>query len=154
VDSAAVRDALIENHLRGYFADFPTPELSGVRGARFTPHLGASTSEAEENCAIMAAAQLVDFLENGNIRNSVNFPTVTLERTEGTRVAVTNRNVAGMLGEMMSVLANHDINVIDMINKSRDEVAYNLVDIADQPTDALLAEIDAIEAVINVRAFH
>ena len=154
VDSAAVRDALLAKHLRGYFADFPTPALSGVPGARFTPHLGASTSEAEENCAIMAAAQLVDFLDNGNIRNSVNFPTVSLERTDGTRIAVTNRNVAGMLGEMMSVLASHDINVVDMINKSLGDVAYNLVDIADDPTDELLAEIDAIEAVINVRAFH
>lgn len=153
VEPRAVAEALGEGRLRGYVADFPTPELTGMGNVWFTPHLGASTAEAEENCAVMAASQLIDFLENGNIRNAVNFPSVTLERNDGHRIAVTNRNVPKMLGQVMSVLANREINVVDMINKSLDDVAYNLIDIGVPPDDALLREIDAIDSVINVRSF-
>ncbi len=154
VDEEAVATVLEAGKLRGYFSDFPSTVLRGVRGVRATPHLGASTAEAEENCAVMAADQLVDFLRNGNIRNSVNFPSVALERTEGVRVGVTNRNVPGMLGKVMSLLATRDINVIDMINKSRGDVAYNLIDIAAPPRPELIAEINAIDSVINVRVFE
>jgi D-3-phosphoglycerate dehydrogenase len=154
VDEAALASALREGRLRTYFSDFPSPTLAGVPGVRATPHLGASTEEAEENCAVMAADQLVDFLRNGNIRNSVNFPAVTLERTEGTRIAVTNRNVPGMLGQVMSVLAGRTINVIDMINKSRGEVAYNLIDIAAAPAPDLIDQVSRIDSVINVRVFE
>lgn len=153
VEHVAVADALAAGRLGGYFADFPKPELLGLDNVWFTPHLGASTSEAEENCAVMAANQLIDFLENGNIRNSVNFPSVTLERTQGHRIAVTNRNVPKMLGQVLSVLANREINVVDMINKSLGDVAYNLIDIESAPAAELLAEIDAIDSVINVRLF-
>ena len=93
------------------------------------PHIGASTDEAEDNCAIMAAEQLRDFLENGNIRNSVNFPNLQLERVSGCRLSVTNENVPRILGSVLAILADENINVIDMLNKSRDEVAYNLIDI-------------------------
>jgi D-3-phosphoglycerate dehydrogenase len=99
----------------------------------------------------MVANQLMDFLEHGNIRNSVNFPSVSLERTASYRLAVTNRNVPKMLGQVLSVIAESDINVADMINKSRNDIAYNLIDIAAQPDAATLAKIRAIDGVINVR---
>ena len=113
----------------------------------------ASTEEAEENCAVMAADQLIAFLETGNIKNSVNFPEVALEASDGYRIAVSNRNVPGMLGQMTSVLAERRINVIDMINKSRGDVAYNLIDVAEEPEPELIDDICSIESVINVREF-
>lgn len=154
VDEHALAAALREKRVGAFFSDFPSPVLSGLSTVRATPHLGASTEEAEENCAVMAADQLVDFLRNGNIRNSVNFPSVNLERTEGTRIAVTNRNVPGMLGQVMSVLADREINVIDMINKSRGDVAYNLIDVAAAPSADLIREVSGIDSVINVRVFE
>lgn len=102
----------------------------------------------------MAANQLIDFLETGNIVNSVNFPAVALEPSGGHRLAITNRNVAGMLGQMTSVLAKHDINIIDMLNKSLGDVAYNLLDIEAAPDDALVDELAAIDSVINVRVLN
>jgi D-3-phosphoglycerate dehydrogenase len=115
------------------------------------PHIGASTDEAEDNCAIMAADQLRDFLENGNIRNSVNFPTLQLERVSGCRLSMTNDNVPRILGNVLSILADENINVIDMLNKSRDEVAYNLIDISTHIADEVLEKMRALEGVINVR---
>lgn len=153
VDEAAVLEALRSGQLGAYFSDFPSAALAANRHAHATPHLGASTREAEENCAVMAADQLTDFLRFGNIENSVNFPAVNLERTEGYRIAVTNWNVAGTLGQVLSVLADADINVIDMLNKSRDDVAYNLIDLAVTPTEALTSRIAAIDSVIGVRTF-
>ena len=134
-------------------ADFPVPGLTNHPSVRLTPHLGASTEEAEENCAVMAAEQLIEFLETGNIRNSVNFPSVNLEPSKGYRLAITNRNVPGMLGKMTSILADSNINVIDMLNKSRDDVAYNLIDVAEAPAPELIGAICAIESVMNVREF-
>ncbi len=153
VDEAAILGALRSGHLGAYFSDFPSAALAANRHAHATPHLGASTREAEENCAVMAADQLTDFLRFGNIENSVNFPAVNLERMEGYRIAVTNWNVAGTLGQVLSVLADADINVIDMLNKSRDDVAYNLIDLAVEPTAALTSQIAAIDSVIGVRSF-
>ena len=154
VDRQALIRALDDGRLASYVADFPVPGLIGRRNVRLTPHLGASTSEAEENCAVMAAEQLIDFLETGNIINSVNFPAVALEPSGGHRLAIANRNVAGMLGQMTSVLAKHDINIIDMLNKSLGEVAYNLLDIEAAPDDALVGELAAIDSVINVRVLN
>ncbi|MEE4298021.1 MAG: phosphoglycerate dehydrogenase [Pseudomonadales bacterium] len=153
VDPAAVAAALDAGQLRRYVSDFPAPELLGRPGALFTPHLGASTGEAEQNCAVMAADQLMDFLEHGNIRNSVNFPQVQLERTGGHRIAVINDNVPKMLGGILSTLADHELNIIDMLNKSRDEIAYNLIDIEAPPTPELVSELCSIEGVVNVRCF-
>jgi D-3-phosphoglycerate dehydrogenase len=153
VDETALANALDAGKVARYFSDFPSPLLARLSNVVATPHLGASTAEAEENCAVMAADQLVDFLRNGNVRNSVNFPTVSLERTEGVRLAVTNRNVPKMLGQILSVLANKNINVIDMINKSRGDVAYNLIDVAARVTPELLGEISRIPSVMNVRVF-
>ena len=154
VDRLALGQALDDGTLAHYIADFPVPGLTDHPKVRFTPHLGASTEEAEENCAVMAANQLIGFLETGNIANSVNFPTVSLEPSEGYRLAVTNRNVPGMLGQMTSVLARRGINVIDMINKSRGAVAYNLLDLQEQPTPGLIDELCAIDTVINVRVLN
>jgi D-3-phosphoglycerate dehydrogenase len=154
VDSSALNAALDDGTLGMYIADFPVPGLTDHPRVRLTPHLGASTDEAEENCAVMAASQLVDFLETGNIRNSVNFPLVELEPTSGYRLAISNRNVPGMLGQITSVLAERKINVVDMINKSRGDVAYNLIDIVDDPEQDLIDGLCSIDSVMNVREFR
>jgi D-3-phosphoglycerate dehydrogenase len=151
VDAAAIAHALESGRLACYAADFPTPELVGRQDVILLPHIGASTTEAEDACAVMAADELVDFLEHGNITNSVNFPTSYLERTSQYRLAVTNRNVPGMLGKMMAVLAERNINISEMLNKSRQDVAYNLIDIETEPGPDLLRALEKIEGVINVR---
>jgi D-3-phosphoglycerate dehydrogenase / 2-oxoglutarate reductase len=151
VDEEALIAALSGGNLRAYIADFPSPDLIGRDDVILMPHIGASTEEAEENCAIMAAEQLRDFLENGNIRNSVNFPNLQLERVTGCRLSVTNENVPKILGSVLSTLADENINVIDMLNKSRDGVAYNLIDIDTHVADPVLEKMQALEGVINVR---
>ena len=151
VDAVAVRSALESDRLGAYLCDFPSVTLHGVRGVICTPHLGASTDESEQNCAMMAADQLMDFLEHGNIRNSVNFPSLVLERSRGFRVALTNRNVPRMLGQVLAIFADANINVIDMLNKSRDDVAYNLLDLDVAPNEDMLDAIRGIDGVINVR---
>ena len=123
VNDASVLEALTSELLSYYFTDFPDRIFMGNSRVYATPHLGASTMEAEENCAIMAAEQLDEFIRFGNIKNSVNFPDVRLDSNAQYRIAVANRNVPGLLGELMSVLADKNINVIDMINKSRGDVA-------------------------------
>lgn len=151
VNSSAIIEALDSGRLRGYISDFPMPELLGRNNVVQMPHLGASTAEAEENCAIMIADQLIDFLENGNIKNSVNFPNTFLERSGVCRLAIINKNVPKMLGQILSVLADRDQNVADMINKSRGEIAYNLIDIEREPQEDLIAELEAIDGVISAR---
>jgi D-3-phosphoglycerate dehydrogenase len=151
VDTAAILLGLDNGRIGRYITDFPMPELVGHDRVVSIPHLGASTEEAEENCAIMVADQLIDFLENGNIRNSVNFPTISLDRNGGFRIAFSNRNVPKMLNQVLSVLAEREINVIDMINKSRDNVAYNIVDIESEPTAELIQALEDIDGVIKVR---
>lgn len=148
----SVVQALADEQLGMYLCDFPSPVLQGKAGVVAMPHIGASTQESEDNCAVMAADQLMDFLENGNIVNSVNFPTLVLERAGGHRISVTNRNVPRMLGQVLSVLSDANINVLDMLNKSRDEIAYNLLDLEVAPDDATLERIRAIDGVVDVRA--
>ena len=154
VDSKALLEALESGKLGKYVSDFPRPELMGREDVISMPHIGASTNEAEENCAIMAADQLMDFLENGNIKNSVNFPASFLDRTADagscTRLAICNRNVPKMLGQILSVLADQNINVRDMLNKSRDDIAYNLIDLEARPSEEALVAISEIEDVIKV----
>ena len=154
VDSQALAAALESGHLGRYVADFPVPGLLDHDRVMLTPHLGASTDEAEENCAIMAADQLVRFMETGSIVNSVNFPSVSMDVVSGYRLAVSNHNVPGMLGQMTAVLAERNINVIDLLNKSRDELAYNLIDLSEAPDEGLLEAIRSIESVINVRVIE
>lgn len=151
VDEEALLNALENGKLRKYIADFPSPGLIGRDDVILMPHIGASTDEAEDNCAIMAADQLRDFLENGNIRNSVNFPALALERVTGCRLSVTNENVPKILGSLLSILADENINVIDMLNKSRGDLAYNLIDIDGHASEEVLQKMRALEGVINVR---
>lgn len=151
VDQSAVLAALESGQLRKYIADFPAPGLMGRDDCILMPHIGASTEEAEDNCAIMAADQLREFLEHGNIRNSVNFPTLILERVSGCRLSVTNENVPKILGNVLSILADENINVIDMLNKSRDDIAYNLIDVSGTVSMDVLDKMQGIEGVINVR---
>ena len=151
VDSEAVAAALQSNKLRLFVTDFPSPVLIASDKVILMPHLGASTQEAEDNCAVMVANQLMDFLENGNIVNSVNFPGLTLERTTECRLALVNKNVPKMLGRVLSVLADSEINVVDMLNKSRDDIAYNLIDVETPVSDEILGKLQEIEGVISVR---
>ena len=151
VNDAAVISALDSGKLSRYATDFPTPDLLGRDDVIMIPHIGASTAEAEDTCAVMAAQQLIDFMENGNIVNSVNFPKLTLDRTSGTRIAITNRNIPKMLGKITAVLADSDMNVNEMLNKSRDDIAYNLIDLDSPPSETLLSALKAIEGVVNVR---
>lgn len=144
--------ALASGKISQYISDFPNVTLQQYPGVLATPHLGASTQEAEENCAVMVADQVSDFLRNGNIHNAVNYPELILERTDGFRLALANRNVPRILGSVLSILADRNINVIDMLNKSREDVAYNLIDIEQEPTQELCDQIRAIEGVVNVRA--
>ena len=151
VDTAGLKASLESGRLGRYVADFPVSGLIDHPAVMLTPHLGASTDEAEENCAVMAANQLIHFLETGSIVNSVNFPAVSLEAVDGYRVAISNHNVPGMLGQMTAILAERNINVIDLINKSRDDLAYNLIDLSAAPDEGLLQAIREIESVIDVR---
>ncbi len=151
VDGVALKAALESGRISKYVADFPIAGLIGHPKVLLTPHLGASTEEAEENCAVMAANQLVNFLDTGSITNSVNFPSVSLEMGAGIRLAVVNRNVPGMLGQMTTLLADKKINVIDMLNKSRGDIAYNLIDVAEAPDAGLLDAIRAVDNVVSVR---
>lgn len=152
VDSAAVKRSLDMGKLGKYVCDFPEPALLGHAKVIAMPHIGASTEESEENCAVMAANQLMDYLENGNIVNSVNFPAVSMDRTAGTtRITFSNDNVSGVLGHVLSVLADKQVNVIDMMNKSRGELAFNIIDVACQPAGDVVAAIEAVPHVIRVR---
>jgi D-3-phosphoglycerate dehydrogenase len=153
VDAHAVVESLNAGHLGKYICDFPEPILLNRPDVYAMPHIGASTEEAEENCAIMAADQLVDYLENGNIKNSVNFPAVSMDRSANAvaRITFSNENVAGVLGHVLSVLADHNVNVIDMVNKSRGDVAYNIIDVAVVPTAAVVEALAKVEHVIAVR---
>ena len=152
VDEAAVVEALEAGRLRGYVCDFPTPALNKRDKVVTLPHLGASTNEAEENCAVMAADELRAFLEEGTIRNSVNFPDAELPRAEGTsRMAIANSNVPNMVGQISTLLAARGLNIADLLNKSRGELAYTLVDVEGAVPDSLLDEIRAIKGVLSAR---
>jgi len=151
VDADAIVESLDRGQLSSYIADFPKPNMIGRDDVILMPHIGASTDEAEENCAVMVANQLSDYLENGNIINSVNFPTAVLDRTSGHRLSITNKNIPNMLGGITSILAEHNINVIDLLNKSRGDLAYNLIDIETPITKELENKLLDIEGVIDLR---
>lgn len=151
VDANAVITALDEGRLGGYLTDFPLPGLLGREDCLLFPHLGASTAEAEENCSVMAAEQLMDFLENGNIFNSVNYPQTRMARDGGYRITFANENVPRVLGHVLSILADHDVNVIDMVNKSLHDMAYNIIDVETRPTTEIVDAIAQVEGVMHVR---
>ena len=156
VDSGAIIRALESGQLGSYVTDFADLDLikraKEVGDVIILPHIGASTRQAEENCSVMAADQLKDFLENGNIKNSVNFPELIEERQSDFRLTLSNRNVAGMIGQITTILAENNINIIELINKSREEIAYNVIDLETKPSDKVIEDLEALENVINVRA--
>jgi D-3-phosphoglycerate dehydrogenase len=151
IDDAAVSDAIKAGKVYAYVCDFPSNLLKDHERVVTLPHLGASTQEAEDNCAIMVAEEVRDYLENGNVRNSVNFPDVAMERNGGYRVAIVNSNVPNMVGQISSAMAEEGLNIIDMINKSRGELAYSLIDINASASDVLINKLTAIEGVLAVR---
>ena len=156
VDSGAIIKALESGQLGSYVTDFADLDLikraKEVGDVIILPHIGASTRQAEENCSVMAADQLKDFLENGNIKNSVNFPELIEERQSDFRLTLSNRNVAGMIGQITTILAENNINIVELINKSREEIAYNVIDLETKPSDKVIEDLEALENVINVRA--
>ncbi|MBI3368279.1 MAG: phosphoglycerate dehydrogenase [Burkholderiales bacterium] len=151
VDDAAVLEALSSDRLGRYVCDFPSPALHRQSGVIALPHLGASTREAEENCAIMVVDQLRDYLEHGNVVNAVNFPSVSMGRESAFRIAIANANVPNMLGQISTAMAQAGLNIHNMVNKSRGEMAYTLVDVDSPVGEAALAGIAAIDGVLSVR---
>lgn len=151
VDNAATVEALNAGKLAAYICDFPANALKGHPKVVALPHLGASTEEAEENCAVMVAEQFADYLENGNILNSVNFPNVTMPRESGFRLGMANANVPNMVGQISAVLAAAGLNIHNMVNKSKGDMAYTLVDVDSAVSDAALAQLAAISGVLAVR---
>ncbi len=151
VSTEAVVAALDSGQLRRYVADFPNPLFLGRSDTLLMPHIGASTAEAEENCAIMAANQLKAFLEYGNVRNSVNFPAIELERTTDYRITIANRNEPGMLSHILTLIGDAGLNVADLLNKSVGDIAYNIIDLDEVPSEELLGQISSLEGVINLR---
>ncbi len=144
-------EALTSGTLSRYVADFPSPLLLGRDDTILMPHIGASTAEAEENCAVMAADQLKGFLEHGNIRNSLNFPTIELERTTDFRITLSNQNEPGMLSHILTLIGEDGLNVADLLNKSVGNIAYNIIDLDGVPKDTLLAQIRSLNGVLNLR---
>jgi D-3-phosphoglycerate dehydrogenase len=152
VDAKAVVEALDAGHLHAYVCDFPSNALKDHPKVVTLPHLGASTEEAEENCAVMAVEQLKDFLENGNVRNSVNFPEAVMPRAPGTtRLVIANSNVPNMVGQISTRLAADGVNIADLLNKSRGEVAYTLIDADGAVGDETLESIRGIQGVLTAR---
>lgn len=151
IDDEAAVEALDSGRLYAYVCDFPSNLLKDHPRCITLPHLGASTKEAEENCAVMVADQLRDYLENGNIVNSVNFPEINLPRNGGFRLAVVNSNVPNMVGQVSTDLGEHDLNILDMLNRSREGIAVTLLDVDKTPDDDVIAQIAAIEGVLSVR---
>lgn len=150
VDNAAVVEALNNKKLCAYICDFPANALKGHPQVVALPHLGASTAEAEENCAVMVADQLTDYLENGNVLNSVNFPNVAMARESGFRIAIANANVPNMVGQISSLLAAASLNIHNMLNKSKGDIAYTLVDVDSVVTNSVLAQLAEITGVLSV----
>jgi len=158
VNTLDVLDFIEKGNLRNFITDFPTPELisraNKEKDVILLPHIGASTTQAEENCAVMAVNQMTDFLETGNIKNSVNFPDVKLKRTSDHRISIINKNVPAMIGQIATALGELNLNIAEMTNVSRDEVAYNLIDIENEVNEESITKLSEIENVINVRLIN
>ena len=155
VNTEDVLEMLDTDNLDNFITDFPTPALiqraNQHKDVTLLPHIGASTFQAEENCAVMAVNQMVDFLENGNIKNSVNFPNVQLNRTTPSRITITNKNVPAMIGQIATSLGELDLNIAEMTNVSRGDIAYNIIDIENTVQEEAIGTLSSIENVINVR---
>ncbi|MDG1135740.1 MAG: phosphoglycerate dehydrogenase, partial [Bacteroidales bacterium] len=155
VNTEDVLEMLDTDNLDNFITDFPTPALiqraNQHKDVTLLPHIGASTFQAEENCAVMAVNQMVDFLENGNIKNSVNFPNVQLNRTTPSRITITNKNVPAMIGQIATSLGELDLNIAEMTNVSRGDIAYNIIDIENTVQEDAINTLSSIENIINVR---
>lgn len=152
VNTEDMVDALVAGTVKRYVTDFPIPEITGVNHAIVIPHLGASTEESEDNCAKMAVDEVMDFLENGNIHNSVNYPNCDMGRRDGcVRITILHRNIPNMLGQFTSLLADANMNIAVMSNKSKNEYAYTMIDVETEVSEDVRAKIAAIEGVLKVR---
>lgn len=152
VDEESMVDALLSGKVKHYVTDFPTPVVAGVKGAIVIPHLGASTEEAEDNCAKMAVRQVKDYLENGNIHNSVNYPNCDMGmRGENTRILILHRNVPNMIGQFTKILADDNRNIADMTNKSKGKYAYTMLDIDSKVPERVSQDLESIKEVLRVR---
>ena len=155
VNTSDVLNYLDTSHLKNFITDFPTPELIARANTAgdvvLLPHIGASTKQAEENCAVMAVNQMKEFLQTGNIKNSVNFPDVHLMRTTDFRISITNRNVPAMIGQITTALGDLNLNIAEMTNVSKGEIAYNLIDVENPVDEMSISSLREIENVINVR---
>ncbi|MGN0406393.1 MAG: phosphoglycerate dehydrogenase [Bariatricus sp.] len=154
VNSEAMVDALISGKVKRYVTDFPTPEIAGVKNAIVIPHLGASTEESEDNCAKMAVQELRDFLENGNIKNSVNYPACDMGVKDKTRITIMHRNIPNMIGQFTALLAKDNVNIDDMTNKNSGAYAYTMMDVDSEVGAEVVEGLEAIEGVLRVRVIE
>lgn len=150
VDNAAIISALESGKVSAYVTDFPNDEILGVKGVVALPHLGASTPEAEDNCAVMAAKEIIDYLENGNIKNSVNFPNVKIDAT-GTKVCILHKNVPSLIAKVTEVFGSEGLNIENMVNASKKDYSATLLDVSGDVTDSIVSKLCAVDAVIRVR---
>ena len=152
VDEEAMVDALVSGHVKHYVTDFPTPEIAGVKGAIVIPHLGASTEESEDNCAKMAVKELMNYLENGNIKNSVNYPDCDMGlRGNNTRILLLHHNVPNMIGQFTKILARDNMNIADLTNKSKGKYAYTMIDVDSEVPEGVAEELRQVNNVLRVR---
>ncbi|CDD06511.1 4-phosphoerythronate dehydrogenase [Dorea sp. CAG:317] len=152
VEEEAMVDALVSGHVKHYVTDFPTPQIAGVKGAIVIPHLGASTEESEDNCAVMAASQIKNYLENGNIKNSVNYPDCDMGlRGNNTRILLLHHNVPNMIGQFTKILADDNMNIADLTNKSKGKYAYTMIDIDSAVSENVIKELGTVEEILRIR---
>ena len=154
VDTVAIKEAVQAGQIAKYVVDFPSPDLLNTEGVLVLPHLGASTEEAENNCARMAAEQLKDYIENGNIHNSVNFPSCGMQRMTPYRIVIMHRNIANSLAQITAVVGNEGINISNLSNQSRGEYAVTVLDVDDEVSEADLARIAEAKGILRVRFLH
>ena len=152
VDEDAVLEALKAGKMKKYVTDFANPKVVGAEGTIVTPHLGASTKESEDNCAVMAVKEIRDFLENGNVKNSVNFPNCDMGVCTGAgRVTICHKNIPGMLGAFTTVMGNAGVNISDMTNKGKGDYAYTMMDLESEATEEIVKALEAVDGVLKVR---
>lgn len=151
VNSADIKAALESGKVAAYVTDFPTDDVLETEGVIAIPHLGASTPESEDNCAAMAAKELIDYIENGNITNSVNLPEISMPRSSEKRICVIHKNIPNMLTSITSIVAANNVNIENMLNKSRGDYAYTMLDVSDINDDEIMSKIKAVEGIIRVR---
>ncbi len=151
VVAADLKEALASGKVASYVTDFPTEEVIGVKGVVAIPHLGASTEESEDNCAVMAAMELSDYMINGNIKNSVNFPAISMPRSGDCRLCILHKNVPAMLAQFTALCSEQGINIENMTNKSRGDVAFTIFDVTGKPDDASVSKLKAMDNVMRVR---